>query len=95
MQFNDSNLGQEMHLLCKELFPINRSLTGDGVRKTLSIIKKHLPQINEIKVRLLFLVRMRSSKKDTFNLYEYRFKDEEELTSIEFVRAVSYLVKED
>lgn len=50
MQFNNFNLGHEMHLLCKKLFPINRSITGDGVRKTLSIIKKHLPQmsINEI-----------------------------------------------
>ena len=55
--------------------------------------KQKIP--SNFKVRLLFLVRMRSSKKDTFNLYEYRFKDEEELTSIEFVRAVSYLVKED
>ena len=26
--------------LAKELFPINRSITGEGVRKTLRIIKK-------------------------------------------------------
>jgi len=29
--------------LMKELYPICRSITGDGVRKTLKIIKKHIP----------------------------------------------------
>ena len=32
-----------MYKLAKELWPINRSLTGEGVEKTLSIIKKNLP----------------------------------------------------
>ena len=40
-----SSLEKEMYDLCKELFPINRSLTGDGVRETLSIIKSHLPDL--------------------------------------------------
>ena len=32
-----------MYKLAKKLWPINRSLTGKGVDKTLSIIKKDLP----------------------------------------------------
>jgi aminopeptidase-like protein len=44
------NIGQEIYDLCVELFPICRSITGEGVRETLSIIKKHLPTmtINEV-----------------------------------------------
>ena len=30
-----------MIYLAKELYPINRYLTGDGVRKTLDLIKKN------------------------------------------------------
>ena len=41
----NTDLGMEMFLLCKKLFPINRSLTGNGVRKTLSLIKKILPNM--------------------------------------------------
>ncbi|MFT5814790.1 MAG: aminopeptidase-like protein [Psychroserpens sp.] len=40
------NLGLKMHDLCKELFPINRSITGRGVRDTLSILKRDLPDLN-------------------------------------------------
>lgn len=43
------DLGKEMYLLIRELFPICRSITGDGVRETLRIIKKHIPlKINEV-----------------------------------------------
>jgi len=47
-EFND--LGKEMHSLVERLYPINRSLTGDGVRKTFSILKESLPelQIHEV-----------------------------------------------
>lgn len=38
-------IGNEIHKFAKELFPINRSITGDGVRKTLQKISKHLPNI--------------------------------------------------
>lgn len=31
-------IGQSMYNLCVELFPICRSITGNGVRKTLSIL---------------------------------------------------------
>ncbi|MGH7773960.1 MAG: DUF4910 domain-containing protein, partial [Candidatus Binatia bacterium] len=36
-------LGQEMHRLVSELYPICRSITGDGVRETLGIIKRMIP----------------------------------------------------
>lgn len=44
------NEGKKMYGLCEELFPIDRSLTGDGVRKTLDILKRECPkmQIHEV-----------------------------------------------
>ena len=41
-------IGDEIHKFAKELWPINRSITGEGVRKTLEHIKVHLPKL-EIK----------------------------------------------
>ena len=41
-----SNNGYSMHELAKVLWPINRSLTGEGVRKTLNILKENLPNLN-------------------------------------------------
>src|SRR5687768_1607091 len=35
--------GMQMHDLIAELYPICRSITGDGVRETLNILKKHIP----------------------------------------------------
>ena len=32
-----------MHALVAELYPICRSITGDGVRRTLEIIGQHIP----------------------------------------------------
>jgi aminopeptidase-like protein len=41
--------GQQIYGLIKELYPICRSITGDGVRRTLEILKAHIPlEINEI-----------------------------------------------
>jgi aminopeptidase-like protein len=40
-----TDLGIEMHELCKRLFPLNRSITGSGVRETLTIIKEYLPDL--------------------------------------------------
>ncbi len=44
------DLGVSMHKFCEELFPICRSITGDGVRKTLSMVRQHLPglKIHEV-----------------------------------------------
>jgi aminopeptidase-like protein len=37
------NCGHDMHQLMTELFPICRSITGNGVRETLRIIQTHIP----------------------------------------------------
>lgn len=39
------DIANEMYSLVKELFPICRSITGNGVRQTLSIIKRELPDL--------------------------------------------------
>lgn len=41
--------GNELFSLIKRLYPICRSITGDGVRETLQIIREYIPvQINEV-----------------------------------------------
>ncbi|HIC09140.1 MAG TPA: DUF2172 domain-containing protein, partial [Aquificales bacterium] len=40
--------GKEMHRLMERLFPITRSITGEGVRQTLRILKEIVPEL-EIK----------------------------------------------
>lgn len=35
--------GEQMHVLAKRLFLIGRSITGNGVRETLSILQEHIP----------------------------------------------------
>jgi aminopeptidase-like protein len=42
---NNRNSGDEMHLFASELFPICRSITGNGVRQTLVRIQEHLPSL--------------------------------------------------
>ena len=37
--------GLEIYELAKELWPINRSITGEGVRNTLDLVKQHLPDL--------------------------------------------------
>jgi aminopeptidase-like protein len=39
------SIGYEMHSWARDLFPINRSLTGDGVRETLAYIKRLVPEL--------------------------------------------------
>lgn len=42
-------IGDEMYQLMVELFPICRSITGNGLRKTLKILSKHIPlEIHEV-----------------------------------------------
>ena len=42
-------LGQKIHQLCERLYPICRSITGDGVRQTLAILQEHIDlQIHEL-----------------------------------------------
>lgn len=42
--------GREMFDLCKEMFPICRSITGNGVRQTFEILKKHMPEMQLFEV---------------------------------------------
>ena len=42
-------MGKKMHELVAQLFPICRSITGDGVRETLKIIQEHIPlELHEV-----------------------------------------------
>lgn len=44
------SLGSEMHELCQELFPICRSITGDGFRQSLEILRRHIPKLRKCEV---------------------------------------------
>ena len=47
---SDESPSLDLHGLVKELFPINRSLTGSGVRQTLAIIARYIDlEIHEVK----------------------------------------------
>jgi aminopeptidase-like protein len=44
-----ADIGEEIHAFISELYPICRSITGNGVRKTLELIKQHIPlEIREV-----------------------------------------------
>ena len=45
MNIKSLAIGLEIHEFAKELWPINRSITGEGVRETLKMIKRHLSQL--------------------------------------------------
>ena len=46
---NNNNIGIEIYSFIEKLFPICRSITGNGTRKTLELIKQHIPiEINDI-----------------------------------------------
>jgi len=41
--------GAELHQFARELFPICRSITGNGIRQTLTMISEKIPlQISEV-----------------------------------------------
>lgn len=40
---DQNDIGLDMHRFITELYPICRSITGNGVRETLHIVKKHIP----------------------------------------------------
>lgn len=48
---NEPQVGEEMYYWAKELFPLNRSLTGEGNRKTLHFIKKIVPNLEICSVK--------------------------------------------
>ena len=41
----EKSVGVKMYQLAEELFPICRSITGEGIRYTLNRLKKEVPQI--------------------------------------------------
>ena len=42
-------IGRELHRFAAELYPICRSITGDGIRRTLALIQNRIPlQISEV-----------------------------------------------
>ncbi|MGY3339338.1 aminopeptidase-like protein [Streptomyces filamentosus] len=44
-----TGVGEEMHALVERLYPLRRSITGDGVRATLDIVGEHLPlEVHEV-----------------------------------------------
>jgi aminopeptidase-like protein len=46
---DEERTGQKMYELMARLFPITRSITGDGVRQTLSIIQERIPlQVHQV-----------------------------------------------
>ena len=46
-----NNYGQKIYDLAKKIFYINRSITGNGVRKTLYIIKDILPELRIYEIK--------------------------------------------
>ena len=46
----DNKEGKAIHELAKELWPIGRSITGQGVRHTLDIIAQTLPELKVFQV---------------------------------------------
>jgi len=45
----DSTIGRRMHDLAAELYPICRSITGEGVRRTLALLQREIPlSVHEI-----------------------------------------------
>src|SRR5581483_1706412 len=46
---NPATIGQDLHRFASDLFPVCRSITGDGIRQTLATIGKRIPlQITEV-----------------------------------------------
>ena len=43
------NIGRRMHQLVAELYPVCRSITGNGFRETLQVIRRHIPlEVHEV-----------------------------------------------
>lgn len=47
---NAKEYGKRAYSICGELFPICRSITGDGVRETHDIIRKYIPELKTFEI---------------------------------------------
>lgn len=45
-----TDIGKIMHNLCRELYPICRSITGKGFRESLAILGKQIPDLKTVEV---------------------------------------------
>lgn len=45
-----NSLGQQMYKMAQDIWPFNRSITGEGVRKTLNEIKKTVPELKTFEI---------------------------------------------
>ena len=45
MAYADARAGEEMYRLIEELYPVCRSITGDGIRETLRTIQRRIPLV--------------------------------------------------
>ncbi len=84
------NEGKYMHDLARTLFPLNRSLTGDGVRETLRVIQKEIPiTIREVKSGTkIFDWRV----PDEWNVHDAYIKDERGHKVVDFKKNNLHLV---
>jgi aminopeptidase-like protein len=41
-----NHVGREIYRLISDLYPIHRSITGEGFRETMGLIKRHIPSLN-------------------------------------------------
>ena len=48
---NKKNIGIDIHNLCKKLWPLNRSITGNGTLETLNILSKYFKNFKIYKVK--------------------------------------------
>jgi aminopeptidase-like protein len=49
LELDLAEIGQQMYNLAAELYPICRSITGNGVRRSLDILRRHIPlEIHEV-----------------------------------------------
>lgn len=75
--------GEYAYNLAKELFPICRSITGNGVRQTLNILKREVPELNLFEVPSGTQVFDWTVPKE-WNIYDAWVKDKNGIKIIDF-----------
>ena len=85
------NIGKEMYGWASDLFPICRSITGEGVRETLLYIKEVLPKLEIRKVKSGTKVFDWEVPKE-WNIKEAWIKDENGKTIVDFANNNLHIV---